>query len=133
MKTTSQYSDIESEFQSLMTGINFAIKEIKLSQEELNALTSVYKKCEEKLAETTRRKKLKINKTTSAHGDKTTCSICGATVNKKNLEKHKKRVHSNKNAKQLPEWEKLHKGNDLFVRGKVVSGGGFGVGKRKRS
>lgn len=68
-----------------------------------------------------------------------TCPKCNKNIVKSYRDKHeltcskiKSLPPSNTKIKEvLPEWEKTHS-NDIFDRGLVVSGGGYGQGKNRR-
>jgi hypothetical protein len=65
------------------------------------------------------------------------CPRCGARASRQHIEGRScKRAASpsltQKPKEALPEWERIRPRDDLFDRGMVVSGGGVGVGKRKR-
>jgi NAD-dependent SIR2 family protein deacetylase len=64
-----------------------------------------------------------------------TCPKCGLNATKQHIRRCKyKKVEIDivLSSKELPDWESTRAKNDLFDRGMVFSGGGFGVGKRKR-
>jgi len=64
---------------------------------------------------------------------KLTCPRCGAIASKNHIERKDciPIEESNKKVK-LPDWENTQPKNDIFDTGRVVSGGGFGVGKGKK-
>lgn len=105
--------------QTIKEGINLTIHEIPLTEHEIKTLVGIYNKCEDILREI-RKSKLK---------QKARCDICNEVINKCNLQKHKDKVHRKKRKKKR---KKKFIKIDVFAAGKVVSGGGFGVGRRKR-
>jgi ribosomal protein L32 len=63
------------------------------------------------------------------------CPKCGLNATKQHIRKctyTKGEVDIELSKKNLPDWESTRQKNDLFDRGVVFSGGGFGVGKGKK-
>ena len=72
-----------------------------------------------------------VRKAQMKKGKSQVCPRCGAFANKKHIErKDCKDIASQ--ISSLPDYDKLRSENDVFSRGLVRSGGGFGVGKKKK-
>ncbi|WP_147306678.1 hypothetical protein [Wenzhouxiangella sp. 15190] len=83
------------------------------------------------------RKPLILPETTHSSPDWKTCPTCGVHVKKVNYKKHQQRVHKNaekdrSQAKRDPYGPEYDDPPDFLDLPNVVSGGGFGVGKKKK-
>lgn len=59
------------------------------------------------------------------------CPRCGAFATKEHIQRKDCKRRTSQ-ISGLPDYDKLRSENDVFSRGLVRSGGGFGVGKKKR-
>ncbi|MCH8550241.1 MAG: hypothetical protein LAT80_15330 [Balneolaceae bacterium] len=144
-------NDRRARLQAIMTGINIAVNDIHLSDIEKETLLALHERCRIEYDNATEADANSENLKTEG-SQFTTCTICGVKLHKKNLEKHKDKVHTarssykNKKSSELSPSDRKKrlnhllghepddkiKGKDIYTKGEKLNGGAYGLGKNRK-